>query len=254
MKKQVLGSAMALGLVSAGAAAAPLDLVKGGKTYVRLSEALLDELDMGWVELEAIDGAKASRDGSRLRFKIEDGTIDIQDTDVIGEIFHDGGLRLTGQNGSQLTLLSFIIDTLGATPVITALVSVDGELIDRLPVFELVVTEDTMIAFNGDNGLKIRNLQLKLDNDAGDLLDSVFDTDLEDDLIAGEAGSGIRLDELESESDDDDESESDDDDESESDDDDESESDDDDESESDDDDESESEDDDSDDEDSEDDI
>ena len=58
MKRRILSSVVSLGLASTGSAALALDSVKGGATGVRLSEDFLVALEMGGIQLSALEEAK----------------------------------------------------------------------------------------------------------------------------------------------------------------------------------------------------
>ena len=206
MKLRILTSVVSLGLASAGTAAWGLNSVKGGATALRLSEEFLVELDMGGIQLSALEEAKLRKNGVVLRFPIDDGILEFDGSNLNGEVTHDGGIALSAENGAVISLVSFVIDTLGDTPVITGVVSVNGELLERLPVFELVVTDATEFGLKGNGGLKVRGLELQLSEEAMTLFNEEFGVDLPLELTAGSSTSNIRIDELD---DDDEESEDD---------------------------------------------
>jgi hypothetical protein len=196
MKRRILSSVVSLGLASTGSAALALDSVKGGATGVRLSEDFLVALEMGGIQLSALEEAKIRRNGAGVRFPIDDGILEFDGSNLNGEVTHDGGISLSADDGTVVSLVSFVIDTFGETPVITSVVSVNGELLDRLPIFELVITDSTEFGLKGNNGLKVRGLELQLSEEATTLLNEEFDVDLPLELTAGSSASNIRIDEL----------------------------------------------------------
>jgi hypothetical protein len=86
-------------------------------------------------------GAEAASPG-RLRrgqavFPITTGTLDA--STLRGEISHAGGLILS-RNATRVTLESFVIDTTGAGGIVlTGLVSANGTVVGRIPLFDLTL-------------------------------------------------------------------------------------------------------------------
>jgi hypothetical protein len=72
-------------------------------------------------------------------------------------------------------LQSFIIDTTGSTPVITGLVSADGELLGRLTLFDLALPSNLKVPIKLDYGFLVLNgVGVTLDAGAAKALNSVF--------------------------------------------------------------------------------
>jgi hypothetical protein len=71
-----------------------------------------------------------------VNFPVVAGAIDL--TNAKGELIHSGGLTLSA-GGTKVQLQSFTIDTASAQPVISGIVSVNGQLLGRLPLFNLVL-------------------------------------------------------------------------------------------------------------------
>jgi hypothetical protein len=148
--------------------AAPTVRLFGGVTSVQLSEELLGalgdlNLTPGTIEPGALSEGVA-------RFPIAGGGLD--QATFRGDIFHVGGLSLSNASGTLVQLLNFIIDTSGEQAVITGLVTVNGDLVDRIPLFNLNLTsaqvEGSLFS------LMVRDATLLLTPDAADALNAVF--------------------------------------------------------------------------------
>lgn len=113
--------------------AAPTVRLFGGVTSVHLSEdfvAALGSLNLTPGTVEPSDLSEGV-----VRFPIPGGGIDT--ATLRGDIFHVGGLSLSHHSGTTVRLFNFIIDTAGEQPVITGLVTANGDLVDRIPLFNL---------------------------------------------------------------------------------------------------------------------
>jgi hypothetical protein len=163
-------SLLTLSLVSQ-TQAAPTVRPFGGVTSVQLSEDLLVALgDLnitpGTIEPGALSEGVA-------RFPISGGGLD--QATLRGDIFHLGGLSLSDASGTLVQLLNFIIDTSDEQAVITGLVTVNGDLVDRIPLFNLNLTsaqvERSLFS------LTVRNATLLLAPDAADALNAVFEVE-----------------------------------------------------------------------------
>lgn len=123
-------------LLIAGAApaahAAPTATLKSGKTTVALATDFVDALGTLGVTPAAIKPGKL-KNGS-VSFPISGGAIDV--ATAKGEIAHTGGLSLTA-GSTRVELLNFTIDTSGAAPVLTGVVTANGDLVGRVPLFDL---------------------------------------------------------------------------------------------------------------------
>jgi hypothetical protein len=126
----------ALALSSVPASAAPTKVPEGGDTSVELAPSFLAALASLSVTPEAISPARIDDVSTSVfaSFPITTGEIDLGT--LKAEIDHEGGLSLNaGKTSVKLT--AFIIDLTGKTPVLTGLVTVDNNLVGRLPLFEL---------------------------------------------------------------------------------------------------------------------
>jgi len=104
-------------------------------------------------------------------FPVTGGAIDL-DT-ASGNILHSGGLTLKAGD-TKVTLQSFIIDTT-AKPVITGLVSVNGKLLGRIPLFDIALPAGFSLPLQlKQNRLVLKGVGLTLDAQAAGALDAVF--------------------------------------------------------------------------------
>ncbi len=161
------------------AAAAPTAQVAGGRTWVQLSDDFLGAVGSLGLQVSPI-GPGSLRRGV-ASFPIPGGALDL--ANARGDVFHTGGLTLRA-GATEVRLLNFVIDTQNA-PVLTGLVVVNGDLLGRVPLFDL--------AFGAAPELKrslliVRDVEVTLTGVAADALNGVFDVDaFEEGFPIGEA-------------------------------------------------------------------
>lgn len=148
-------------------AAEPTAQVAGGSTRVRLSDGFVGALGALGVTPGEIEPGELE-DG-RARFPIAGGALDL--ATARGEVFHDGGLSLTA-GGTRVGLLDFVVDTTPDDPVLTGLVTVDGDLVARVPLFDLALLRSPELRKSGR--LEIRDVELSLTAVAADALNEIF--------------------------------------------------------------------------------
>lgn len=142
----------------------------GGSTSVALSSDFVGAL----TSLNIAPGRvfPASLRNGRASFPITDGTLDRET--LRGEIVHNGGLTLTRGN-TKVKLESFIIDTTGTGIVLTGLVSANGSVVGRIPLFDLQlpinVSPDSIV-----DRLVLSNVGVTLRQEAVGALNAVFKT------------------------------------------------------------------------------
>lgn len=91
-----------------------------------------------------------------------------------GEIIHSGGLKLTAGN-TVVELTNYIIDTTGATPVLTGLVTLNDSVVTRAPLFDLALPALTPpLTLPKSRRVHIGDVSVTLTQAAADLLNSVF--------------------------------------------------------------------------------
>jgi hypothetical protein len=159
------GAVLGLAMTAITAYAAPTAQIQGGQTSLVLSEDSLQALVS--CQVDRIKPAVVKPGGDRLRFSIGSGALDLDST--LGEIEHRGGVLLQCDGGANVVgLQNFRIDhQLAETDTdpagvselrVTGLVSVNGSLTERIPVFT-PLDENVDISVNG-NVLRIRDVSL----------------------------------------------------------------------------------------------
>ena len=105
-----------------------------GRTSVKLSSTFTGALSSLGVTVGRVFPTEIEY--GTANFPVTGGAIDL-DT-ASGNVLHSGGLTLKAGD-TKVTLQSFIIDTTTGKPVITGLVSVNGSLLGRIPLFDLTL-------------------------------------------------------------------------------------------------------------------
>jgi hypothetical protein len=165
MKTVHLAAALLIASFASPATADPTAQVAGGYTSVRLSEEFVGALGSLGVTPGDIEPGRLSR--GRARFPIPGGALDLET--ARGDIFHLGGLTLVAGD-TRVGLLNFVIDTT-ADPLLTGLVTVDGDLVGRVPLFDLGLTEAPSVRHGR---LKIRDVDVTLTAAAAGALNDIF--------------------------------------------------------------------------------
>lgn len=160
--------------VAGPALAGPPAQVAGGRTSVVLSDTFTGALGELGVDAGAIAPAKLRK--GKAAFPIPAGALDL--ATARGDIFHSGGLKLSAGT-TTVRLLNFVIDTQDE-PVITGLVFVNGDLVARIPLFDLVLNSAPEVSRS--RKLLISDVDVLLSAAAAAALNSVFGID---DFTAG---------------------------------------------------------------------
>ncbi len=161
--------ALAMLVTANYASAQKTETIEGGRTTVALAGGFVSALG-------SLDVTPGTVGPTRLyngvvNFPVTGGTIDL-DT-AASQILHSGGLTLTAGQ-TKVTLQSFIIDTTSAL-VITGLVSVDGKLLGRLPLFDLALPSGITLPLKPYDGrILLKGVGVSLDSAAAGALNSVF--------------------------------------------------------------------------------
>ena len=149
--------------------AAPTVQVAGGNTTVQLSSEFVGALVSLGVTPSKIEPGRLNLKKGVLKYPIPGGAVDLGS--LKGDIFHTGGLALEVP-GTKVTLLNFIITTTGEAPLLNGLVTLNGDVVDRIPLFDLALTSEPSISMRGT--LRIQDVIVTLNAVAADTLNAVF--------------------------------------------------------------------------------
>jgi hypothetical protein len=168
IRKTVLGLMVA---ASAACAQAQTRTVEFGKTAVTPSDGFVSALEGLGVKLGVVAPSTKLSDG-RLTFLVTGGAVDLKT--AAGQIIHSGGLTLTAGK-TVVVLQSFIIDTT-SKPVLTGLVVVNGNLVGRIPLFDLQLPAGLTLPLqpSPDGLLDLPGVGVTLDSQAAAALNGVF--------------------------------------------------------------------------------
>jgi hypothetical protein len=162
--------AICLTVASSAAIAQNSRVDQAGHTSVALSAgfvAALGDLDVtpGTIYPTELEDGKVS-------FPITSGVLDLDTAKL--QLLHSGGLTFKA-GSTKVTLSSFIIDDTASAPAISGLVTVDGTLLGRLPLFDLVLPSDIELPLKPVDGLvKLSGVAVNLDPAAAAALNRVF--------------------------------------------------------------------------------
>lgn len=176
--KSKLGTAIiALGIALSAAvtpvAAAPTAQVNNGYTLVELFPEFVAALTS--LQIAPSKNLPATLYQRIGFFPITGGRLDA--SNAHGEIPHAGGLKLT-KGPTQVILSDFVIDTAAATPRLTGIVTANGSLVGRIPLFNLALPAITLplVLPPGPEILLIEGSRMTLTQDAATALNGVFAT------------------------------------------------------------------------------
>ena len=166
-----LALGVALCLPAAAVIAAPTEAPTGGATSVQLAPSFVGALGSLGVTPGAVSpGRLVTRNKAVVAsFPITTGEIDLGT--VKAEIDHAGGLSLTA-GSTQVELTSFIIDLTGTSPVLTGLITVNGDLVGRAPLFDLNLGSAKIAS--KEQRFKVTDVAVTLTDVAAGKLNSVF--------------------------------------------------------------------------------
>lgn len=143
-----------------------------GFTSVRLSSDFVGAL--GALEIAPSRIFPGRIIGGTAVFPITSGNLEADN--LRGEILHSGGLKLT-KNDTTVKLQSFIIDTTGESIVLTGLVSANGTVVGRIPLFDLQLTNNLENWRVNLRRFRLNNVFITLRPEAANALNAVFETD-----------------------------------------------------------------------------
>ena len=137
--KTFMAMLLLVGSLAPSISAAPTALLTDGKTTVTLSNDFLGALVA--LRLSAGTVGEGTLRSGVASFPVTGGALDL--ATAKGEINHTGGLVLAA-GSTRVELLSFNIDTSGNRTVLTGLVTVNGDFVGRLPLFDLTLPAVTL--------------------------------------------------------------------------------------------------------------
>lgn len=143
---------------------------EGGRTTVALSAGFVSALGELGVTPGTINPTELEE--GKVNFPITSGVVDLDTAKI--QLLHSGGLTLKA-GATKVTLSSFIIDDTASAPAISGLVTVDGKLLGRLPLFDLVLPSGITLPLKPVYGrLVLSGVGVNLDPVAATALNSVF--------------------------------------------------------------------------------
>lgn len=149
-----------------------LDIIhsRSGETEVAFSSDLTNALSNLNVRVEGFGSTNIHQ--GIADFRITGGAADI-DTGKV-DIIHDGGLTFTTGDVS-VNLTDFIISNLGDSAVITGAVTINNDLITRVPLFDLLLGDiQTSSGRKGRTNLNLGDVNVTLTGEAANALNQAF--------------------------------------------------------------------------------
>ncbi|WP_263353611.1 hypothetical protein [Acidicapsa acidisoli] len=176
--------AVVLTLTPIAAQAQEIFPIEGGRTTVTLSKAFL--ADVTAIKATPTSIVPSQLYNNQIFFPITSGAISL-DT-ATGQILHSGGITLTA--GTKVVRLdSFILNTLGEQPYVTALVVANGRFLGRINVFDAELSSDLKLPLVPEDGdFFLSGTKLTLDPAGAAALNDAFGVKtFEDNLYIGYA-------------------------------------------------------------------
>ena len=161
----------ALVILCVGAFAQSPNVVTG-TTYVTFSKSFVTAAQSLGLSLGTVSPTEVVQ--GTAGFPITGGALEIDNAK--GEILHNGGLTIRA-GSTTVRLQDYVIDTTGASPVITGLVVVDGKVLGRVPLFNVLLPANFTLPLRPKNGiLDVKYPKLTLTSTAATALNQVFGT------------------------------------------------------------------------------
>lgn len=143
-----------------------------GLTSVRLSSDFANALTALQLDARGAFPGRLSR--GTASFPITGGTLDT--ATLRGEIVHSGGLILSKRPATTVKLESFIIDTTRSSGIVlTGLVSANGAVVGRIPLFDLQLPAARGFGFDFTR-VQLDGVGVRLRPEAAAALNGVFGT------------------------------------------------------------------------------
>ncbi|MDX2215166.1 MAG: hypothetical protein SFY66_17905 [Oculatellaceae cyanobacterium bins.114] len=144
-------------------------MTTNGITSVALSPDLVNALTSLNVQASGFGDTRINN--GVANFSITGGSVDLNRTRV--EIAHSGGLTLRA-GSTEVSLTDFVITNLGGQTVLTGLVSANGAIVARAPLFNLVVGSIGTSRRQRRDNLDINNVSVTLSDVAANALNQAF--------------------------------------------------------------------------------
>ena len=178
MKSKLRTAVVAMGIAVSAiagpqAVAAPTAQIYSGYTLVELLPGFVDALTS--LQIAPSKNLPATLYQRIAYFPITGGRLDA--ANAKGEVPHSGGLKLT-RGATQVILSDFIIDTASAAPKLTGIVTANGSIVGRIPLFNLQLPALTLPLTlpPGPEVLLIEGSKVTLTQEAATALNGVFGT------------------------------------------------------------------------------
>lgn len=178
MKSKLRTAVVAMGIavsamVGPQAVAAPTAQIYSGYTLVELLPGFVDALTS--LQIAPSKNLPATLYQRIAYFPITGGRLDA--ASAKGEVPHSGGLKLT-RGATQVIISDFIIDTASAAPRLTGIVTANGSIVGRIPLFNLQLPALTLPLTlpPGPEVLLIEGSKVTLTQEAATALNGVFTT------------------------------------------------------------------------------
>jgi hypothetical protein len=181
----------AVSIIAGTAAAGPVVQIKGGMTTLTLNEEILGLL--GTCDVGRIKPAGQSPDGSRWRFPVSGGVIDLETS--AGELEHRGGILISCGAGPEeaTSIQNLRAEYLEDKLVLTAVVVVGQEPLQRIPLFS-PLSENLETSVSKGGVVRLSGVQLNLTAAAAEFLNILLGTtQFSDDTEIGQAVSRIKV-------------------------------------------------------------
>jgi hypothetical protein len=173
MKNALLAAIVTLSMAVTSVWAGPTLQLHKGKTTVALSSDFVDAITSLGVSPSRVKPGDLNLKKGTAVFPISGAAVDGES--LAGDVFHTGGLILAVP-GTKVYLLNFVISTTGeGAPVLTGIASVNGDVVARIPLFDLDLSA---LSIDGNKKkIKLSDVGLTLTAVAADTLNDVFATD-----------------------------------------------------------------------------
>jgi hypothetical protein len=178
MKSKLRTAVVAMGIAVSAiagpqAVAAPTAQIYSGYTLVELLPGFVDALTS--LQIAPSKALPATLYQRIAYFPITGGRLDA--ANAKGEVPHSGGLKLT-RGATQVVISDFIIDTASGAPKLTGIVTANGSIVGRIPLFNLQLPALTLPLTlpPGPETLLIEGSKVTLTQEAATALNGVFAT------------------------------------------------------------------------------